>query len=80
MASWFNKIPNIIGKLAPLFVQPSKDPSKGFEVELFTTSLPVQTGQADVVIYLRCVQGNSAELTTYVDELRKIIVSLHNVR
>lgn len=54
-------------------VQPSFDPSKGFEAELFAISLPVHTGQVDVVVLIRSKEKSSLELMIFIFSLQILL-------
>lgn len=65
------------GNFSTLSVQPTSDPSKGFEVELFTISLPAFAGQVDVVVSVRSSEKSSLELVIFIMTLHAVISKIH---
>lgn len=65
------------GILPTLSVQPSSDPSKGFEAELFTISLPAFAGQVDVVVSVKSSEKNSLELLIFIMSLQVMLSKFH---
>jgi len=61
------------GKSTTSFVQPASDPGNGFESELFTISLPVLTGQVDIVVMIRAKDSNVLELLIFIISLRALL-------